>query len=332
MKKVLIIGGGAVSEMFHIPAAIELLGRENVIVAELSTSQRHKLGKTFQGIDILENYERGEGDADFVIIASPPHTHLEIMEYCLKRQLPFLCEKPLAFSAASVQQLSSDLIATKLTAGICHTYRFFPNRIEVRGMIQEGFFGISPEVEILEGDPSSWSPVSGYSFRRDITPGGVLLDGGIHSLDFLIWCFGTPTVSEYYDDSLGGIESNARLSMTFSNNGNAFFRISRTCALPNTIRITGNDHTVVVGIFEFFEYELDGKAVSVEGKYPTEASGWADLPKVQLSEFITSIEEKRAPRCTLGEAAQGIGIIENCYQLKAKRPLPDTLPLPGLTF
>ena len=32
--KAVIIGGGAVSELWHIPAAVQLLGKDNVFVAE----------------------------------------------------------------------------------------------------------------------------------------------------------------------------------------------------------------------------------------------------------------------------------------------------------
>lgn len=332
--KALIIGGGAVSEMFHIPAAIKLCSAENVYVAESSEVQRNKLMKNVKSIKVIENYASFLPQASCVIIATPPHTHIDIMRKCVEYGIPFLCEKPIALPAESesVQQIIETSLAKNITAGVCHTYRFFPNRLEARNLILAGFFGTSPEIDILEGDPTTWSPVTGYNFRRELTPGGVLLDGGIHSLDFLVWCLGQPATINYFDDSLGGLESNARLSLQYASAAKANFRISRTCSLPNTIRVSGAGHTAEFGIFDFGTLTLDQKSFSVLDKYPTEASDWANLAETQLADFLTAIENKGSPRCTLGEAVQSVKIIENCYHIKSQRPLPAVLPLPGLTF
>lgn len=330
--KAIIIGGGAVAEMFHIPALRKRLKASQTIVAESSAAQRDKLAAAFPDITLIEGYRQMPEDVSFAIIATPPHTHVELIQYCAERSLPVLCEKPVAFSAQSLDDVISKIQANQVTAGVCHTFRFFPNRLELRKRIQEGFFGDSPEIEILEGDPTTWSPVSGYNFRKEITPGGVLLDGGIHSLDFIVWCLGKPSGIDYEDDSLGGLESNARLTLSFPGSAKSFFRISRTCALPNTVSVSGNGHNASLGIFNFGELTLNGKKLSVSDKYPGEASDWSNIADVQLNNFITSIEQKNDPRCTLAEAAQSIKIIEKCYQLKSQRPVPGKLPLPGLTF
>lgn len=318
--------------MFHIPAAIHLHGLESVCVAEFSETQRAKLGSTFPNLRVYPDYQQELQDATFAILATPPHTHIEIMRECVATQVPFLCEKPVAFSSGELQEIIDATETRKIVAGVCHTYRFFPNRLELRRLVKDGFFGESPEFEILEGDPTTWSPVSGYNFRKEITPGGVFLDGGIHSLDFLVWCLGVPTSVEYYDDSLGGLESNLRLSLLFPTSAKAFFRISRTCSLPNTIRVMGNGHVVEAGIFDFNNLIMDGKHISIAGKYPGEASDWSDIAQTQLSNFINAVQAGLLPRCSLEEASKTISIIEESYSQKSQRQKPVSLPLPGLTF
>ena len=45
--KALIIGGGAVSEKWHIPAAIKLLGADNVLVVEPDHERQNYLHNVF---------------------------------------------------------------------------------------------------------------------------------------------------------------------------------------------------------------------------------------------------------------------------------------------
>ncbi|MGM9506784.1 Gfo/Idh/MocA family protein [Larkinella sp. GY13] len=330
--KIIIIGGGLVSEMFHIPAALKLFGIENVIVAESSDTQRKKLVFLFPGIIVIEGINQRPKDINFAIIATPPHTHIELMRSLVENSIPFLCEKPIAFSASSVSQTIVRCSELRITAGVCHTYRFLPNRQEIKRLINNGFFGNAPEIEILEGDPTTWSSVTGYNFRREITSGGVMLDGGIHSLDFILWCLGLPANITYQDDSLDGLESNARLYLSFPSSAKAFFRISRTCYLPNTITVMGNSHKAQFGIFDFANFVLDGQIISVSERYPDEASNWNDIATVQLSDFIEAVRQNRDPRCSLTEAINSVQVIEECYRKKRSNPLPALLPLPGLTF
>mgnify|MGYP006992185445 CR=1 FL=1 len=47
--------------------------------------------------------------------------------------------------------------------------------------IKDGFFGNDVFITVHEGYPSGWPTVSGYCFRKEMVPGGVLYDNGIHT-------------------------------------------------------------------------------------------------------------------------------------------------------
>ncbi|MES2588239.1 MAG: Gfo/Idh/MocA family oxidoreductase [Bacteroidota bacterium] len=326
--KIAIIGGGAVAEMFHIPASIELLGIENVYLIEKEESQRKKLISKFSLIHVFESYESNLNQVDIVIIATPPHTHLQIIADCISNNIPVLCEKPLVLKASECDEIIKLNTNNGLIA-LCHTYRFFPNRNEVKRLLKENFFGENIFVSIQEGDPTEWPVISGYTFRKELVPGGVLLDGGIHSLDFLLWCFGEVKSLSYEDDSLGGIESNAEIKLVFEENTKAIFRISRTCSLENKITISGDKNSVELDIFEMSNMKING----IETKIDSEKKyDWSTIASYQLQDFIDSVSSESTVKCSLEDGIKVINVIDSCYSIKKNKALLKEAPLPGLRF
>lgn len=327
--KVLIIGGGAVSEMFHIPSAVKLFGLKQVYLAEKSTIQLEKIKKNFHLTNTTDDYHIYLNNVDFVILATPPHTHVEIIKKCIAANLPVLCEKPLASSIRECKEIIQHN-TKNVTIGLCHTYRFFPNRVKVRELIQKQFFGNHIEINIQEGDPIDWPVLSGYNFRKELVSGGVLLDAGVHSLDFLLWCLGEPLHIDYKDDSIGGIESNAELKAEFKNNVKVRFTISRTCSLSNTIQLIGDNNKVELDIFEMNEMVINGSNALRDTKQ--QKYNWADIGELQLQHFADAVLNKTSPMCSLEEGVNTIKWIEKCYVEKKSRLLPETVPLPGWKF
>lgn len=329
--KVLIIGGGAVAEMFHIPSAIELFGVGNVYVAEPDKNRRDKLSAKFDLANLCDDYKKALKNVDFVIIATPPHLHADIMIECIKGNLPVLCEKPVTRTFGESESVLRANAKVNVTLGVCHTYRFFPNRIHVRELIKEGYFGEEVIVDIQEGGPSSWPTVSGYTFRKEIVPGGVLLNEGIHSLDFLMWCFGKPVDVEYYDDSLGGVESNASMKLLFKDNSQATFRISRTCSLLNKIIVKDASKYVELDIYNMNSIKKMDKDPDIILNNPDKGiDDWTTITKYQIEDFLEAVDSNKKPMCTVEEGANVIELVERCYKIKSERSLPEKAPIPGI--
>jgi len=331
--KVLIIGGGAVAEMFHIPSAIELLGVGNVFVAEPDKDQRGKLSAKFGLTNLCDDYKKALKSVDFVIIATPPHLHTMIMTECIKENLPILCEKPVTSTISESKSVLDARGKIDIPLGVCQTYRFFPNRIHVRKLIKEGYFGKEVSVNIQEGAPASWPAISGYSFRKELVQGGVLLNEGIHSLDFLLWCFGKPVDVEYYDDSIGGIESNASMKLLFKDNSQAMFRISRTCSLSNTIVIKSAFKMVELDIYDMNRIKVNNNDPETISKNPNNGLvDWTTIAKYQIEDFLEAINNNKKPMCTMEEGANVVELVEHCYRIKRSRPLPEKAPIPGIRW
>lgn len=305
--KLLIIGGGAIAECLHIPAAVKLLGKDNVLLAEPNLFRAEKLKNKFELVRVVDNYHEALNDADVCIICTPPHVRNGILKDCIAAGKHILCEKPLSPSSVETKEILESAPAN-LVIGVCHNYRFMPSRRKVRELIQEGFFGRQVSISVHEGGPSDWPTVSGYCFRKELVPGGALYDNGIHSLDFLLWCLGKPDEVRYEDDAIGGLESNLTIKMRFGD-AKAFLKLSRTMELSNTIVVEGNGHRACLGVFDAKTCKIDGKNIQVVDVEP-------DAGLEQLTNFIKAIEGKADLSCPVAEGVAVIELLEQCYSQK----------------
>ena len=310
--RVLIIGGGAIADSTHIPATKALFDADHVILAELNPTQREKLMKKHGLVHTVSDYHKALPDCDVCIICTPPHVRNAILKDCIAAGKHVLCEKPLSPSSTETKVILESA-PDNLTIGMCHTYRFYPSRKEARELVQSGFFGDNPVVTINEGLPSNWPTVSGYCFKKEMVPGGALYDNGIHSLDFLLWCFGKPKEIVYEDDAMGGLESNLKIDFRFDK-ANASYKLSRTRELSNTIVVEGNGHRVELGIFDAGKMKIDG----VEKVCKEEVE---NLGKAQLKNFLNAIEGKENLSCPVSDGLAVIETLEKCYAQKKVLPI-----------
>ena len=316
---ILIIGGGAIADTTHIPAAKSLVGADHIILAELNPAQREKLAEKHGLVHTVSDYREALSQCEVCIICTPPHVRNAILKDCIAAGKHVLCEKPLSPSSAETKAILEGA-PDNLTIGMCHTYRFYPSRKEARELVQSGFFGDSPVVTINEGLPSNWPTVSGYCFRKELVPGGALYDNGIHSLDFLLWCFGEPKEIVYQDDAMGGLESNLTIDFQFDK-AKAFYKLSRTRELSNTIVIEGNGHRVELGIFEMQKMKIDGVDKICKERM-------RNLGKAQLKNFLDAIEGNAVLSCPVSDGLSVIEILERCYAQKKVKPV-ERHPLGG---
>lgn len=310
--KLLIIGGGAIADCNHIPMAKKMLGVDNIVLAEPSDVQARKLQEKHGLLHIVNDYHEALNDVDACIISTPPHVHNAILRDCIAKHKHVLCEKPLSPSSKETAEILND-VPNDLVIGMCHSYRFFPNRRAIHQKIKDGFFGDDVKINIHEGGTAGWPTVSGYCFRKELVPGGVLYDNGIHTMDFALWCLGTPHEIEYKDDWVGGLESNAAMHLKHEK-GTSSLYFSRTIEMSNTIVVEGNGHKAVLDVYLGGKYLLDGKEVVC-----------ASDGVSQLDNFMRAIEGKNQIMCSVDEGLDVIKLLEQCY---AKRKTVNINPEP----
>ena len=189
-----IIGGGAISQVAHLPVLKKLKMVELPAICDTDLPKARALADRFgikDAFDDIEDLLRYEA-LDAVVICSPNHLHESHILAALSAGLHVLVEKPLAMSAASAQRIvrAAEKRGRIVMVGMNHRYR--PDVQIVRGFVQGGELGT---IESVRGSWHVFRPSRahlGWRQRRDQAGGGAMLDLGLSILDLGLWLGGNP--------------------------------------------------------------------------------------------------------------------------------------------
>src|ERR687895_2050795 len=189
-----IIGGGAITQVAHLPVLKKLKTIEVPAICDPDLPKARALADRFGVKDAFDDIEEllGYESLDAVVICSPTHLHESHIMAALSAKLHVLVEKPLAMSATSAQKIlriveKHDRI---VMVGMNHRYR--PDVQIVRSFVQSGELGT---IESVRGSWHVFRPSRaqlGWRQRRDQAGGGAMLDLGLSILDLGLWLGGNP--------------------------------------------------------------------------------------------------------------------------------------------
>ena len=327
-----IVGCGGISEAAHIPATVQVKEVRLVGLVDTDVAHAHTLASKF-GIERAESrLEDLADEVDAVVLATPPHIRSILAKQALEHGLHVLCEKPMANTSAECQMMLKAAKAAARTVAVGHNYRFFPNRAYARNLYKTRQLGRMITVNIEQGDRFGSSSRTLYTLRREMVPGGVLFNDGIHTLDMLFWWFGEPESLEYRDDSLGGLESNVDLTLNYSEGGTAHFRLSRTCSLSNLVTMQFEYGALSFPIYDMaaLSLQLNGRS----GQLVLHTTPWdfVEIAAMQLRDFALAALNGVSPSVPGEDGFRTVRFIESCYQRASQRPRPTKTPLPGIPW
>lgn len=327
-----IVGCGAISQQAHIPAASRVDEVRLMALVDTDLAHAKALAAQYNVPTAVSSLQECWSDIDAVILATPPHVRSKLALQSFHQGLHVLCEKPMANDVAECKEMIAAAQIAKRTLAVAHTYRFFPNRAYVRTLYKSGRLGRMISVDVEQGDPFGWPTRTLYTLRQNMVPGGVLFNEGIHALDLLWWWFGSPESFDYQDDSLGGLESNVRLTLKYRDGGNAHFRLSRTCSLKNEVRMQFEKGSVAFPL-----YEMAGVTLGLNGESKllvvhTTPWDFVEAAARQLQDFALAAIEGRPASVSGDEGAIAVEMVASCYERALRRARPARTPLPGVTW
>lgn len=231
--RVVVVGCGALTELFYAPALTCLRASHALTVTALIDPDPARVAAIGKG---FPQARRGAGlediaEADLAIVASPAAFHAGQTVALLERGFHVLCEKPMARSLAECDAMIAAARQAGRLLAVGHFKRFFPAVRQIKDLIDTGAFGRPLSFDFAEGGKFGWPARSRSFFER--RSGGVLADIGVHALDLALFWYGQPERLTCEDDAMGGVDANARVQLSYPNGLNGRVAVSRDWNMPN---------------------------------------------------------------------------------------------------
>lgn len=187
--KIGVIGIGVIATTKHIPS---LLKREDVEIralCDIDPELCEKAKKDF-GIDakVYTDYRQlcADDSLDVVHVCTPNPLHCEMTLEALNHGKHVHCEKPMACTYGDTLKMidAAKAAGKKLTVGF--QWRYNPAPLKMKQMIRDGYFGDIYYIKSQQLRPRRL-PAYGVYTDKEKNGGGVLMDGGPHSIDLPMW-------------------------------------------------------------------------------------------------------------------------------------------------
>jgi predicted dehydrogenase/nucleoside-diphosphate-sugar epimerase len=322
--RIAVVGCGAIAEAFHVPALARHESiRSELVLVDPDLPRARDLARRFGAggacADIREVLDRIDG----AIVAVPPRLHHPIGLACIRAGVHVLCEKPLAETPEAARELVDVADREGVALAVNQTRRLFPSFLKVRELLRSGAIGRPERIEYQMGEPFDWPAATASYFGAAGSKKGVLLDTGAHILDLVCWWLGEkPELSDYRDDSSGGTEAVAQISLR-TRECEARVRLSWLSKLANRYRIEGEAGSIEGGAYEWSSLTLrDAAGRGRKLRVGERGLGFDDLANRLIDNFLDVVRGLAEPLVPGAEVLSSIELIEACYQQRSRFDLP----------
>jgi predicted dehydrogenase len=249
-NKFILIGAGAITESFYLKTFCNFPDLSFVIL-DSNTTRIQYLREMYPEFEFSdESLESTINKNTFTggFICLPNYLHAEYIQIFIDYGIPVLVEKPVV---TTPNEFNAIVFQGGSLVYVAHLRRFFESSLFLKNLIRDKAFGAVIQVDISDGAIFGWNLQSDYLLNKSKSGGGVLIDSGVHWIDFLIWCLGDLELIAYRDNNEGGVESECVVEFSFSTGAGAL-RLSRIRNIGQFIRISFEDATL-----EFHLYASD---------------------------------------------------------------------------
>lgn len=311
---VAIIGAGQVAQK-HAQAFAQLSPDARIIgIADVDECRAAELAATYGAHAFADYRALLELAPDIAIICLPHHLHREAGLAAAAAGSHVLMEKPLAHTLEDAHAILAGChqYGVHLTVGFVHRYR--TELQQARHLISSGQIG-TPAMAIDNFCSQGGSHVPGWVWSKHYAGGGVLMYGGIHSIDRLRWLLNseveqvfahTVTYSQDMDVEDGLMATLVLASgclATIFENSPSYLVIPRAW----DTEIYGSQARIRIRTREYLEFSSDAQSYHLEVTRD-------DNFVAQAREFVAAIREQRGPWITGEDGLRALEVAMAIYR------------------
>ena len=192
--KVAIIGNGTIANSAHGPAYYKNPLSEIKYAVDIIPERAEAFKEKFDAEFAITDYKEAIADpeVDIVSVCVPNYLHAPITIDCLNAGKHVLCEKPAAmnYKEASAMKKAADDNNRILNIGVVNRFNTAVNK--VKELIEAGELGNLYHIYCSFRAYRSIPGLGGPFTTKALAGGGVLIDWGVHYLDLIMYCIGSP--------------------------------------------------------------------------------------------------------------------------------------------
>jgi UDP-N-acetyl-2-amino-2-deoxyglucuronate dehydrogenase len=293
----------------HAQSLLDLQHRVVVAAACTRSPERAAVFATRFAFPIEHDLAVIERDAniDCVLIATPPNSHLELVQRFARAGKHILLEKPLEVSVEKAEALVRVCDEAKVKLAVVFQHRFRPGALALKQILNRGRLG---KLAVSNVSVPWWRPQSYYdvlgrgTLARD--GGGVLMTQAIHQLDLFLDLTGGVTEVMAYTDTTPvhrmETEDAVAAALRFRHGGIGALAATTTSypGFGESMELTGTNGTahLVDGRMSAHFYDGTSETAGETGGGGGGADPMAfsnDAHRAVLAEFLDAIDADREP-------------------------------------
>lgn len=303
---------------------VELAGIYDVQDA-MHLAQRDLFCRSFD--DLLDR------ELDYLTIATPTNTHVDLALRALDARVPCLIEKPVALDSASAQILADRFEGAGVLAGVGQVERYNSGVWEARRRIRAGELGQIMQISTRRVGP----------FPARIGDVGVILDLATHDIDATVWLLDSPydRIFAEIDSVLEGPHEDALVALGRLRSGVVATHVVNWISpyKQREITITGELGAfridTLVGSLTIFNNGSVTSEWTELAQFAGVTQGDVIIPEIQRveplvrehQEFVAAMRGQDGAVATLKEASL---VLETCEELGSYSASPTAEPV-GIT-
>jgi len=178
-----IVGCGGISEA-HCQTVLGSDENIKLYMYDIDYQKAENLCKRFSGAGCFRSYNDvlSSKEIDVVDICLPHVEHLSAVVSAAASGKHILLEKPIARTLAEADQILGAVKKSGVRFFVAECFRFYPSALKARELMDKGIIGKPFLVQV--NSMQYYSP-SGWRRSKERTGGGVLIDRGIHFVNYL---------------------------------------------------------------------------------------------------------------------------------------------------
>jgi predicted dehydrogenase len=348
--RVAVVGCGKVAGI-HAEALAAVPEAEFVAACDISADRASAFGTKHRVRPFTDLGRMLRDSAPEAIIIGTPHPlHAEAAVRAAEAGVHVLVEKPLAATLADADAMLAAAHKNGVTLGVISQRRFYEPVQRMKRAIDEGKIG-APALGVFI--QYSWRDAAYYTSdpwrgKWDTEGGGVLVNQSPHQLDILLWLMGPAAEVSGYWANLNHptveVDDTAVASIRFRNGGvgSIITSLSQKPGIYTKVHIHGatgasvgvetdRGATFIAGVSQIAEppltdlWTVPGEADQLAAFQSEDRAAFASVNgtthyhALQISDFVRSIRENRAPLVT-GESGRAVvELFSAIYQSSRER-------------